>query len=136
MPLTTSDLMGIARLNSDGVLGFEAQVALRTARVEADWPEHLRETRVDNFRRGSLVARRWMEVRRAVGGARRKIRAREARENGGMMPVLSPGTASEAREEQLETLREVMARLDRAEAAAAAEGAAREEPEAPVPPGP
>ncbi len=134
MSLTTSDLMGIARLNSDGVLGFEAQVALRSARIEAVWPEHLRGSRVDNFRRGSLVARSWMEVRRAVGGGRRKIRAREARENGGLMPVLSPDTASELREEQLGTLREVMARLDRLDAERGAEPDA--EADALPPPGP
>lgn len=115
MTLSTQDLMEVAGLNTDGVLGFEAQTAMRKSRVEAVWPEHLRGSRVDAFRRGSALARLWMQLRRGVGDTRRRIRAEEAARTGGMMTVLRAGTASDLREEQNETLRkavEILAQAD------------------------
>lgn len=108
MTLSTQDLMEVAGLNTDGVLGFEAQIAMHKSRLEAVWPAHLQGSRVDNFRRGSALARVWMTMRRGVGGARRRIRAEEAARTGGMMTVLRAGTASDLREEQIETLRKAL----------------------------
>ena len=114
MGLTTTDLMQVGGLNSDGVLGFEAQVALARTHIQAVWPEHFHGARVVNFERGSAMARDWMVMRRATGVVRRRIRLRERREVG-MMSELRP-TGADLREEQLECLRQVAARHARLDA--------------------
>lgn len=103
---TTQELAEHAGLNSDGMAGFEAQVAFRTAKREVVWPEHLRDKRVDDYRRGSAIARAWMAMRRGVGTHRKSYR-REELNNFGIMTVLSPCNAADRKAEQIETLKQV-----------------------------
>lgn len=101
---TSAELAEHAGLNTDGMAGFEAQIASKTTKCEALWPEHLKGPRVDDFRYGSLVARTWMSMRRNVGAFRRMYRLKEKKEVG-IMTVLKAGDAAELKREQLETLR-------------------------------
>ncbi|MCV9964346.1 hypothetical protein OIU34_20880 [Pararhizobium sp. BT-229] len=107
---TTQELAEHASLNTDGMAGFEAQVALKSYKREVVWPEHLRGKREDDFRYGSELARTWMAMRRGVGIFRRKYRQRELKEIG-IMTVLSACNAPDLKAEQIETLKEAVERI-------------------------
>lgn len=101
---TSKELAEHAGLNSNGMAGFEAQIAIKTSKREVVWPEHLIGKRVDDFRFGSEVARAWMAMRRGVGTARRQSRQRELKEIG-IMTVLRPD-AADHKVEQIKFLKE------------------------------
>jgi hypothetical protein len=108
---TSRELAEHAELNSDGMAGFEAQIATKTAKREVVWPEHLVGKRIDDFRQGSEIARAWMAMRRGVGTARRQSRQRELKEIG-IMTVLRPG-AADHKAEQIKFLKEAAASIRR-----------------------
>jgi hypothetical protein len=91
--------------------GFEAQIATKTAKREVVWPEHLIGVRIDNFRRGSQIARAWMAMRRGVGTARRQSRQRELKEIG-IMTVLRADNAADHKAEQIKFLQEASKSID------------------------
>jgi hypothetical protein len=107
MAFTYQQLSDIAGLNSDGVTGFETQVAMRKPGINAVWPEHFVGKRIDDFRHGAELARAWMNMRRGVGQARRSMRQSERKEIG-IMNVYSPSSASDRKAEQIETLKQVV----------------------------
>lgn len=107
MAFSYQELVEHTGLNTDGVSGFEAQIKCRKLKIEVVWPEHLQGNRVADFRRGSAIARAWMNMRKGVATARRQIR-HEERKTIGLMSVLSATTAAELKAEQIETLKEVM----------------------------
>ncbi|MBY3155246.1 hypothetical protein HFO56_23265 [Rhizobium laguerreae] len=109
---TSRELTDHANLNADGMTGFETQIALKSFKREVVWPEHLRGKRVDDFRRGSEIARAWMAMRSGVGMARRKVRLKERQEIG-IMTVLGPENAAEHKAEQIATLKQAAAQIDR-----------------------
>jgi hypothetical protein len=117
--LTTQDLFSVG-LNTDGISGFEAQLALKTARVNAVPPQYLMGPRVDKFEEGAAVARSWMEHRSSTGIARRRARLQE-RKAGGFITTIRPRGNAERRREQLEALEEVAARRTRVAAILAQE---------------
>lgn len=104
MSFTYRELAEHADLNSDGVIGFETQLASKQFNREVPWPEHFQGRRVDAFRHGSEIARSWMQMRHAVGAARRKFRHDE-KKNIGIMTVLSPSTSEELKAEQITALK-------------------------------
>jgi hypothetical protein len=101
---TSKELAEHANLNSDGMSGFEAQIASRTGRREVVWPEHLQGKRVDDFRYGSELARIWMAYRRGVGTFRRGYRQQELKEVG-IMTVLKACNAADLKAEQIASLK-------------------------------
>jgi hypothetical protein len=113
---TSKELAEHASLNSDGMSGFEAQIASMTYRREVIWPDHLRGKRLDDFRYGSELARTWMAFRRGVGTFRRKYRQGELKEIG-IMTVLKACNATDLKAEQIETLREAVKQMARIKAA-------------------
>lgn len=70
--------------NTDMISGWEAQIALRTAKVPAVWSAYFKGKRVTDFERGARIARAWMNQRIGIGGARRSERAKQLREEGGI----------------------------------------------------
>ena len=122
MAFSYQELSEHAGLNSDGVSGFEAQVATGKLRLEAVWPAHLTGKRVDDFRRGSELARAWMNMRKGVASARRSVRAEERRTIG-IMYVYAATTAAELKQEQLEALKMVVKTSRDVDAIIAAESA-------------
>jgi len=107
MAFTTAELNEHAGLNTDGILGFETQVSSRQAKREVVWPEHFVGKRVDDFRRGSRIARDWMNMRRGTGTYRRSARQKELKEIG-IMTVMRASNAAELKAEQIETLKSVV----------------------------
>jgi hypothetical protein len=103
---TSRELAEYASLNSDGMSGFEAQIAIKSYKREVIWPEHLIGKRIDDFRHGSEVARTWMAMRRGIGMARRKYRQQERKEIG-IMTVLRPD-AADNKSEQIKALQEAV----------------------------
>lgn len=104
MSFTSKELYEIG-LNGDGIAGFEAQVASGRSKLEVLWPEHFVGKRVDDFCKGSRIAREWLMYRRSYATARRRVRARDFREDGATTCLRPQG--SELREERLRCLREV-----------------------------
>lgn len=109
---TSRELAEHAELNTDGMAGFEAQIAIKTFKRAVVWPEHLVGKRVDDFRYGSEVARAWMAMRRGVGTARRQYRQRELKEIG-IMTVLRADSAADHKAEQVKYLREAVKTIKR-----------------------
>ncbi|MDW9481861.1 hypothetical protein GOB57_24745 [Sinorhizobium meliloti] len=109
---TSKELAEHGDLNSDGMAGFEAQIAIKTHKREVVWPAHLIGKRVDAFRHGSEVARAWMAMRRGVGTARRQIRQRELKEIG-IMTVLRADSAADHKAEQIKFLQEAVKTIKR-----------------------
>nr|WP_250808542.1 hypothetical protein [Neorhizobium tomejilense] len=107
MAFTYQELVDHADLNTDGVSGFEAQIALGKLKLHAVWPEHLTGKRVEDFCRGAEIARAWLNMRKGVATARRSMRLQEKKEIG-IMRVYSPSNAAERKAEQIETLKQVM----------------------------
>lgn len=106
MSITTTELHEIAGLNSDGIAGFEAQVASGRSKLEVLWPAHFVGKRVDDFQRGSRIAREWLAARRGYAIARRKVRRRDFREIGATQCLRPQG--ADLKEEQIRCLREVV----------------------------
>jgi len=103
MPLSSQELHDIAGLNTDGITGFEAQVASRSQKLHAQAPAHLSGVRLARFEEGARLARYWMTMRNAFGIARRKARARDFAEQGATSEI--PPTGRELHVEQVEALR-------------------------------
>jgi hypothetical protein len=107
MQLSSMEIMETAGLNSDGLAGFERQIASGNSRNPVLPPDHLRESRLVSFERGAMIARNWMEDRAATGRVRRKVRQVE-RSSGNLMTVFRASTLADLRAEHLETLQEVV----------------------------
>lgn len=109
-----SELVEIAHLTSDEIVGWEAQIAVGFKRP-AIWPDHFRGTRVDAFERGAELARRFLAMRNGYGTARRTVRNRDFKETGATSCTIlaSRMTAADLHAEQIETFREVVRMRDR-----------------------
>lgn len=117
--LTAQDLFAVG-LNTDGISGFEAQVALKTTRYCAFAPEYFVGLRIEKFDEGASLARAWMSQRKGTGIARRKNRLEE-RKAGGFITTIRPRGNAERRTEQLQALKSVADMRDRVAARLSAE---------------
>lgn len=106
--LTEQELRQIGGLNTDGVEGFRAQMRDGTE-TEVVWPPHLVGVRIDNFRKGSAMARSFLIYQRALGNARRKARAEERSTLGHMDTLIPQG--EDRRAEEVENFRTIAKRF-------------------------
>jgi hypothetical protein len=101
--ITTAMLYQDAGLNSDGVTGWETQIASGLSTRMALWPGHLTGERWIAYEKGARMAMFWLRLRAVAAGVRRGIRNRDFKTEGATSCLRVTG--EELKREQLEHFR-------------------------------